>query len=562
MILNALIQRYEEAGGAPRGWQMRPVDYAINLDETGNVLDITSLVREDGKKKIRRQMLLPEEPSGRTSGVKAAILCDNAGYLFGRDEKRGVEKYAASAALHREILQDVDTVATQAILNFFNYQTHEIKLPELGTYVFMVNGKFANEDADIAEAWDSYYERLSAEGESILCSVTGRRDTIESLHGKISLPGVSMGAVPLISANSDSFPSYGSSAKDPAARIGKQAAFSYATALNDLLKDKDHNQWIGKDKLVYWAEGGDESETAEFNVLAYPEESDADKLTAIMERTASGQYVDAEGVKMNKRFHLLCLSPNAGRISVRFYYESRFGDICNNLVQHYRDLEIVSPKNDKFKYLPPWILLSETTVSKKSGDVAPLLGGQLMANILKGTPYPMTFYQAILTRVRANEEVNRTKAAIVKAVLLRMPKNRNEKEREVLTVSLNEQSNDKPYVLGRLFAVLERLQVQSAGNLNTTIRERYFASACANPKSVFPTLLKLSMHHSAKLDNAVFFEKLKTDLLGRLDDETPFPAVLTIADQGRFIVGYYHQTQDFFTSNKDKENNKEEVKNG
>jgi CRISPR-associated protein Csd1 len=297
-------------------------------------------------------------------------------------------------------------------------------------------------------------------------------------------------------------------------------------------------------------------------MLASPEESDTDKLTAIMEKTARGQYVDIENIRMDKRFHLLCLSPNAGRISVRFYYEDRFGEILNNLVQHYRDIEIVSPKNGKFKYLPPWVLLSETTVSKKSGDVAPLLGGQLMASILKGTSYPMTLYQAILTRVRANEEVNRTKAAIIKAVLTRSQRNGNrENKKEVITVSLNEQSNDKPYVLGRLFSVLERLQVQSAGNLNTTIRERYFASACANPRSVFPTLLKLSMHHSAKLDNAIFFEKLKTDLIGRLDEEEPFPSALTLADQGRFIIGYYHQTQVFFTSNKDKEKNKEEVKN-
>jgi CRISPR-associated protein Csd1 len=160
-------------------------------------------------------------------------------------------------------------------------------------------------------------------------------------------------------------------------------------------------------------------------------------------------------------------------------------------------------------------------------------------------------------------------------------------------VSLNEQSNDKPYVLGRLFSVLERLQIQAHGKkkdkivkdesaedsisdsselperkLNRTIRDRYFASACTNPRSVFPTLLKLSMHHARKLrtenriGSAVYFEKLKTDLIGRLPEEVPFPSSLTLEDQGRFILGYYHQTQDFFTSNKDKKNDKEEVKNG
>jgi CRISPR-associated protein Csd1 len=81
----------------------------------------------------------------------------------------------------------------------------------------------------------------------------------------------------------------------------------------------------------------------------------------------------------------------------------------------------------------------------------------------------------------------------------------------------------------------------------STIRNRYFSSAGANPGSVFPTLLNLSIHHSAKLGNPVSFERIKGDLISRLDAETPFPAALSLADQGRFIVGYYHQRQSFFT---------------
>jgi CRISPR-associated protein Csd1 len=221
-------------------------------------------------------------------------------------------------------------------------------------------------------------------------------------------------------------------------------------------------------------------------------------------------------------------------------------------------MEIVAFGNDSFPYLPPWVLLSETTVSKKAADAAPLLGGQLLNSIIAGARYPATLYNAILIRAKAGEAINKTKAAIIKAVLLRKLKE-NDNESEVTTVSLNTESSNKPYVLGRLFSVLEQLQSRaSGGSLNSTIRDGYFSSACANPKSVYPTILKLSMSHAAKLDNAVYFEKLKTDLLGRLDEANPFPAALSLDDQGRFILGYYHQTQEFYRPKTDKTNNEED----
>jgi CRISPR-associated protein Csd1 len=221
-----------------------------------------------------------------------------------------------------------------------------------------------------------------------------------------------------------------------------------------------------------------------------------------------------------------------------------FGNLITNIQAHYNRLEIVTDGRTPFRFLPVWLLLSETTIKKKPADASPLLGGQLLQCILTGTNYPFTVYHSILTRIRAGEEINRIKAAIIKAVLIK-----NYYEREVTTVALNEQSSNKPYVLGRLFAVLERLQENANGS--ATIRSRYFASASANPGNVFPTLLKLSVHHTEKLDNAVFFEKLMTELLGRLDDVQPFPPVLNLESQGMFILGYYHQRQVFFTK-KDK----------
>jgi CRISPR-associated protein Csd1 len=321
-----------------------------------------------------------------------------------------------------------------------------------------------------------------------------------------------------------------------------------------LLKSEKNRQYIGGDTLVYWAEGEGETEAEAFSCFSNPTEDDSEKLSAIMGRISQGQPVDLDGCDFQKPFYLLCLSPNAARISVRFFHVGTFGKIIAKIAEHYGNLELYSAQKETFKYLPPWILLSETTVKGSASDAAPLLGGQLMRSLLLGERYPITLFNAILTRIRSGSEINRAKSAVIKAVLIR-----NYKESEVSIMALNPESTNAAYVLGRLFSVLERLQAQA--NKSANIRERYFASACANPCSVFPTLLKLSTHHSAKLDNAVFYEKLKTDLLGRLESENPFPAAFSLDNQGRFILGYYHQTQELFTSKKEKETTENEQSN-
>ena len=549
MILQALVKRYADAGGEKPGWKKRAADFALNLDRDGNILECIPLEQSVGKKKERRILSLPVTET-RTAGISAFFLCDNVGYILGIDTKgKGAEKREKSAALHREVLGDLESEAAVAILRFFE-NTPELPpdLPETkNDCVFMVNGRFAFEDEKIRAAWENYCAK-QAKGTPIIDLVTGERDTLMRLQGEINLRGVSMGKKPLVSINAESFASYGSTASDPAAQIGQYASFAYVTALNDLLASNAHRKYLSGDTLVYWAEGGGEAEAEAFSWVSEPKEEDNERLSSILEMYSTGKQIALENCDLERSFYLLCLSPNAGRISIRFFLRDSFGNILNNNVQHYAQMEIYSSRREKFPHIPPWMLLSETTVKKSASDAMPLLGGQLLNAITTGSHYPMMLYQAMLTRIRAGEDVNRTKAAIIKAVLIR-----NYNESEVTTVALNTETNKKPYILGRLFSVLEQLQNRaSGGNLNTTIRERYFASACANPAGVFPTLLKLSMHHSAKLDNAVFYEKLKTELLGKLDIEDPFPQALDLEEQGMFILGYYHQTQDFFTKKEKK----------
>ncbi|MPN31564.1 hypothetical protein SDC9_179038 [bioreactor metagenome] len=158
-------------------------------------------------------------------------------------------------------------------------------------------------------------------------------------------------------------------------------------------------------------------------------------------------------------------------------------------------------------------------------------------------------YASVLIRIRADRKVNRARAATIKAYLLQNIAPKHPEYEEVLQVSLNEQSDLKPYVLGRLFSLLEQAQESALGLKNATITDRYFDSASATPKLAFPTLLKLNRHHLAKDESWGWrYEKQIGELLAKLDaEDDPYPARLTLDEQGLFILGYYHQKQARYT---------------
>lgn len=555
MILQTLVRYYDEAlnESVLSGWQQRKASYLLDIDSNGNMLNSST--------PIDLNDLMPQPPKGKTGkSLKAAFLCDTGGYLFGIEDendkvKNGNSKYMCSRALHLKLLENIQGEVATAIKAFFADSSP--KKPPKGVVkgtvcVIAVKGLKAYEDEKVKAAWNE--REVSGEiPNTIIDSVTGQRDIIARLHGNIK--GLGKDSPSLVNVNKESFASYGKSTKDPAAFIGIQTEFKYVTALNSLIADKKHRKMLGESNIIYWAEKGDgEEENVFANIWSMKiEESSESILSTAIKAIKNGKPV--QNCNINSKFHILTVSLQSKRIVVRNYYESTFGKVIQNIINHYECLKI---SDDDLSRLTPFHLLGNTTVKngEKYGVPAANLSGQLLNAILTNTPYPITFYNAILIRVRAGEEINKTKAAIIKAVLIR-----NFNETEVTTVALNKQSDNVPYNLGRLFSVLEKLQKDSSeGKLNSTIRDKYFSSACANPASVFPTILKLSTHHSAKLDDEAFYEILKTNIIKKLDSENPFPNTLNLEDQGRFIVGYYHQTQELYTSKKNRK--AEEQNNG
>ena len=115
---------------------------------------------------------------------------------------------------------------------------------------------------------------------------------------------------------------------------------------------------------------------------------------------------------------------------------------------------------------------------------------------------------------------------------------------------LDRERQDVSYLLGRLFAVLEKAQSDAVPGANTTIRDRFYGSASATPCVAFPLLMKLAQHHISKSKFSVYLDKLVQEIMGGV---RTFPTHLNLEGQGLFAIGYYHQKQDLYKSKESKE---------
>ena len=573
MILQALVDYYEELASqgkiARPGWAKAKVSWALEIDEEGQLLDVLPLrtPSQDGKKMLPREMELPA-PVKRSSGILPNFLWDNASYILGQDNKgkpkRTEECFDAARKLHIKLLAAADSDTARAIAAFFTnwnpqeadtvpaFAEHREELLAGDNLCFLYNGKFAAEDPEIQAAWQRAYEE-DGEGETEACLITGRESIPELVHPAIkNVRDAQSSGAALVSFNAPAFCSFGRE-QNANAPVSKYAAFAYTSALNHLLSEREHVQVIGNTTVVYWAKSAESQYQDVFAALFDGDSSELSNtdLNALMASIAAGKPYDYNGLplKPENDFFVLGISPNAARLSVRFFYRRSFGEIVQNLKRHYENMEIVSDGRSKFDTLPLWALLRET-VNQKSSDKSPLpqLTGDVMKSMLSGCRYPETLMNQTMLRIRAEHEINRGKAGIIKAYLIRNTENLPDRESimEVAQVSLNADSSYCPYVLGRLFAVLEGTQQAANPGINATIKDRFFNSACATPAAVFPILLKLSNSHLKKLDTgkAVWWSKQIGDLIERLG--TDLPAHQSLQEQGAFILGYYHQTQKRF----------------
>jgi len=385
------------------------------------------------------------------------------------------------------------------------------------------------------------------------CLITGQPSAIASVHPAIKGvvdPG-GQAEKGIISFNQPSFCSFGKK-QSQNAPVSNVAAFQYATALNWLLGSSKHQVRIANTTAVFWTAKPTavESLFADFidgNLQLEDAPSQDEGLTlrirTFMEimRQGGGAEVSKLDADPSTPFFMLGLSPNSSRLSVRFWHVSTLGQTIDKLKEHYDALRI-QPSSDRDPEFPAaWRLLLQT--GRESKDVPPILAGPLMQSILTGSRYPQGLFNAVLNRIRADHEITFLRASIFKAFLTR-------NHQLDIPMSLDTTRTEPAYLLGRLFAALEKTQEDALPGINATIRDRFYSAASATPGTVFPRLLRTYQHHLSKLEGGykVNRERLVQQIMAGLDN---MPGHLALEGQGLFAIGYYHQRQDLFTK-KDK----------
>lgn len=576
MILQALAEYYkalEKRGeAAAPGWGPVKVSFALYLGEDGTLERVVSVQTEQqrGKKAVLapQTMSLPA-PVKRTVGVVANFLCDNSSYILGVDTKGDPERtakcFAACKALHEKLLSGIDTKAAKSVLAFFqNWQPDKAaECPALaehwdelisGCYlVFRCADIYAQDDPEVRRAWERHYNSDDDDGgPKMVCLITGEQGPAEAVHPAIKgVAGAQSSGAALVSFNAPAFCSYGKE-QNLNAPTSKAAAFAYTTALNYLLADRDHVFRTGDTTVIYWAQSGEAAYQDLFGSV-YSDAYEEEDLRHMVEELCKGHGVEFDDTMLepNMNFYVLGLSPNAARLSVRFFMRNTFGEFLKHIEAHRNRLKISRPNYAKYE-VPSLKSLLDATVNQNSRDkqASPEMAGEMRRAILNDTPYPATLLNGVVLRMRAERVVTWPRAAILKAYYLKRP-NKDIPAEEVLTVSLNEASTSVPYNLGRLFSVLENIQQKANPGINVTIKDKYFNSASATPAVVFPVLINLAQKHLKKLPDRqrIYFEKSMQSILDKLGED--FPTRMNLPQQGAFQLGYYHQTQARYQTKED-----------
>lgn len=566
MILHALKEYYDrkaadaDAGIAPPGWEWKEIAYVVVLTPAGKLERLECTYEGSGKARRAKAFLVPKGVK-KTSGIASNLLWDTPEYALGVVSKGKPERVPEQ---HASFIRRIGTLAVEddegikALLAFLNDAGKVEALSGEGDFWRELQESGANltfrlsGDPFILAGRPRVKAAIQAAStqtgeEKGICLVTGESDSIARMHSSIKgVWGAQTSGANIVSFNLSAFESFGKKQGNNAP-VGQTAEFAYTTALNRLL-DKDSTQrlQVGDASTVFWASKNTTFE-AEFGAFfSEPPKDDPDRnvraVAALLTSVHTGVYAITD---KETRFYVLGLAPNAARIAIRFWHVGTVPEMASRFAQHFEDLEIVhGPKE------PPVLSLFRLLVSiaaqGKADNIPPNLAGETMRSVLDGRPYPATLLQGAIRRLRADHEVTYPRAALIKATLNRSQRLTSDNPEKELQPMLDLDNQNIGYRLGRLFATLEKIQAEAQGSLNATIRDRFYGAASGTPATVFGTLLRLKNHHLAKLETGrrVNMERLLCEIMTGISD---FPAHLSLADQGRFAIGYYHQTQAFYT---------------
>lgn len=567
MILRALCEYYNRSiDNLPVfGRERKEIAFLLVIDYEGNFIRFED--RRIDKK--HANTFLVKKAVGRTSAPCANYLYDNSAYVLGVSDKQDNEKYfkAFKQTIAQIYERNPNNADISAVYHFYQQeytsllaQINEDPLwPDIeknlnkkySTFSFLLQGD-TQIVAEKEELLALLNEDNSENGANHICLISGERGQSVETTTATMIPG-SQATAKLVSFQVNSgYDSYGKK-KGFNAPISEKAEFAYTTALNHLLRSDSRNKFlIGNRTFLFWSsnteDAGKQAEDSLWSMFGFKEEDDPDRNIEQIRKVFTSIYTGSLNTSLDDKFYILGLAPNSARIAVSYWAEIPLREFAGLILKHFCDMEIIDTRKEKKPYLGLRSILAAVTLGGKSSDATPNLPEAVVKSIFQGLPYPQTLFSSCIRRIRAEQNLSITRAAIIKAYLNRL--NDNQKNIEVM---LDKENTNQGYLCGRLFAVLDKIQGDANGQ--HSIKERYMNAASSTPATVFATILNLSSHHSEKLQEGrnIFFEKIKQEIIDKISADG-FPAHLDLQDQGRFFVGYYHQLQDFYTKKKDIDN--------
>lgn len=610
MILQSLYHLYDRLAEDEKyqlpipGYSLQKIALEVVLEPNGKLHQLADIrqsvykINAKGEnvltnKKTSRLLLVlgGAKPSG--SGINPCFLWDNPVYTLGygvKDIARTKECFQAFCEKHLSFEAEINHPDYSALCRFLEtWNPDEITeenrsiLENLdGGFVLfrMVGSRQYLHETPVIKEWWHKQKKLDDEvkEEGDICLISGKQGKIALTHDPAikGVMGAQSSGAKIVTFNCKSFESYAKSQGENAP-ISEEAAFRYCNALNALLSSNDHCFRLGDTTVVFWTEKpnkvadicssffeedlDDEDENSSQDELPQDEKK-LREIKAFWKAARQGGTGSIAQEEQDCPFYILGLSPNVSRLSVRFWMVSTAGKILENLLRYREELEIIKGTKDKMSCTVRNILRQ---TAREVKDISPVLEGPLMRTVLTGAPYPVSLITQILSRLRIDGNKNSLRAAVLKAFLIRNHK-------QTITMALDETIIDKPYLLGRLFAVLEKIQQDSLGKrdpenfekntqgdsqkvpveskrkLNASVSDKYYGAASTTPGIVFPRLLYMVKHHLAKLSEGhkIYWDRKLGDIIHLMDAHGGYPARLTLKDQGLFSLGYYHQKQDFY----------------
>lgn len=570
MILQALTSYYnrllkDPAEDIPEpGFSREKIHFELVLGRDGTLEAVNNIQERAprGNRLLPKILTVPEpDKTRRGNKIAANFIWDNTGYALGADGKDTPERLKAKFRAFRihahSVGYNVEDVGLCAVLSFLD-AWHPEKAPKLDYWgelagnnvVFRLEGEseYVHDRLPVRHAWMRFVKE-NTETKQGICLITGERASLARLHPPIKQIKGQQNIGPLVGLNDTAYWSY---EKEQAynAPVSEFAAFAYSTALNRILAGNQQKVNVADTTTVFWTEQPTQAESLFAKFLdtkdETPEAHDAallQRLNALVSAVREGKAPPLWDDRPDTPFYVLGLSPNAARIAVRFWHVSDVGQMAQRLGRHFADLQIEKPYPNSPTYPTLWQLLLETAPQRKSENIPPALGGDLLRVVITGASYPRSLIARVIARIRADKEVTYLRAAMLKASYIRALRQgrflNNVSESEV-TVSLNPESTNVGYRLGRLFAALEKAQLDALPEINATIKDRFFGAASATPRSVFPRLIRLAQHHIAKAEYGYASDNRIAEIMEGLPAES-LPAHLDMDGQAMFALGYYHQ---------------------